>query len=192
MRMGRVPWVAGLACLAGILSCLMGCARKHALAEPAPERKLTGITTLAFLPDPSNSGSRLPKDEEFLSPYPVETPAPIYPPKLLTTDCRGGVVYLRIIIGTDGHVGETRDSPLGRTTPGECGAVFRAAVEEAVHTWRFTPAQWRRLAPGDDYDEDGKPDFQRVVDSKLLAVYVDIRIEFSLVDGKPEVTIRQA
>jgi len=81
---------------------------------------------------------------------------------------------------------------IAEVTGGECGVAFRSAVEEAVRTWRFTPAQWRRLAPGDDYDEDGKPDFERVLESRRLSVYVDIRIEFSLIDGVPEVTIQSA
>jgi hypothetical protein len=50
--------------------------------------------------------------------------------------------------------------------------------------WRFMPAEFTRLAPGDDYDKDGKPDFRRIVARKEIPVYIDVRFEFEIVDGK--------
>jgi hypothetical protein len=79
------------------------------------------------------------------------------------------------------------DSPLLNSTGGGCGAGFRASAESAVRAWRFWPAEKRRLAPGDDYDDDGTPDFSKVLETTQLPVYLDIRFDFEVVEGEGRV-----
>ena len=190
---GKTPRGAEFAAvLAGALA-VGGCVKAPpASFDEAPVDRLRGVTTLAFVPDPSNSAARLPENVELRTPSPIVTPTPIFPPSLLRSSCREGVVFLRLIIGADGAVREIQESPLGESTTGECGRHFREAVEAAVRVWLFQPAEWLRLAPGEDYDLDGKPDFMRVVERRDIAVYVDIRIEFTLVNGAPEVKVQEA
>jgi hypothetical protein len=57
-----------------------------------------------------------------------------------------------------------------------------------VREWRFAPAGFMAFEPGEDYDGDGTPDFKRVKVQTPLAVYVDLRFDFDIVEGKGVVT----
>lgn len=56
-------------------------------------------------------------------------------------------VGVRIVIDEKGEVAEIRHSPLALTTPGPFAEEFRAAVESALKTWRFVPAQRQTMTP---------------------------------------------
>lgn len=153
---------------------------------PAPPR---GVTQIAFVPDPTVPPLRLPPDEEIIRPIPSLIPAPRYPDDALEAGCGDGVVGLRIIVGETGTVRDVVDSPVLESTGGSCGRRFREESASAVRAWLFRPAQWRRMEPGEDMDGDGLPDYQRVVAVERIPVYLDVRIDFEVVDGQGRVRL---
>jgi hypothetical protein len=163
-----------------------GCARQAPHAVPIPSwPDYEGRASYLFVPDPAASSMELPPDEEFIPPSPASgNSPPAYPERALEAGYGAAVVGLRIVLGTDGIVNHVLDSPVIHSTPGPFAADFRAAAESAVRDWLFHPAVHRVLADGEDYDEDGKPDFRRVTESRFLSVYLDIRFEFEILDGK--------
>jgi hypothetical protein len=179
--------LVGLA--ATVLVLLSGCANRPAASRgPVSPDPLRGATSATLLLDPAATGAELDEDEEYRPPAPRgENRLPRYPEEALAARCGDGTVALRIVIGTEGDVIDVGDSPLQGSTGGDCGADFRVSAESAVRAWRFWPAEKRRLAPGDDYDKDGSPDFERVLETTPLPVYLDIRFDFEVVEGEGRV-----
>lgn len=186
-RKGALP--AAAAVISG-LAILSGCAGKQPVSAPArPVPRPRGVTGVTFVPDPVAARSEIPPDAEIIPPAAVLWPSPVYPPEALDRGCGDGVVGLRIVVGVTGAVESISDSPLVRTTEGDCGSLFRAEAEDALRKWRFRPAEWRRMEQGDDVDGDGIPDYQRVIESRKIPVYLDLRIDFEVVEGKGRVRI---
>ncbi len=98
------------------------------------------------------------------------------------------IVAVRIMVDTEGIVAEVADSPRLASTPGPFAADFRLAVDEVLAQWRFRPAEWRRYEPGEDLDGDGVADYRRVVESRVVTFYLDVRFDFEIVAGHGRVT----
>ncbi len=189
-RKSPSPCRAALAGLAAALLLLSsGCANRPATSRgPASPDPLRGETNATLLPDPAARGAELDENEEYRPPAPRgKNLLPRYPEEALAARCGDGIVALRIVIGTEGDVIDVGDSPLLDSTGGGCGAGFRTSAESAVRAWRFWPAEKRRLAPGEDYDKDGSPDYEKVLETTPLPVYLDIRFDFEVVEGKGRV-----
>ena len=118
----------------------------------------------SFVFDPSNPALGLPEDVKFNRPAPRE--------------------LVRIVIDTHGNVSEVSDSPLGTSDDGPHAAEFRAAVDAAVRTWRFTPGALLKVEPGHDLDGDGKSDYTVATAIDVVPVYYDVRFTFEVVEGK--------
>jgi len=151
---------------------------------------LRGVTEVAFIPDPTAPPLELPPDEEITQPAPMMIQAPLYPADAMEAGCGDAVVGLRIIVDPNGDVAEVRDSPVVEGTRGTCGRRFKEESERAVRGWRFAPARWRKLAPGEDVDGDSLPDYQKVIASEEILTYLDIRIDFQVIDGEGRVRLR--
>jgi hypothetical protein len=172
------------------LAIISGCAGKQPVSTPARAApQLRGVTGVTFVPDPSAAHPEVPPGQEIIPPAPVLWPLPVYPREALESGCGDGSVGLRIVVGATGKVESIKDSPVVHTSEGACGERFRAEAEDSLRYWFFRPAEWRRMAPGDDVDGDGVPDFQRVIQSKKIPVYLDLKIEFEVVDGEGRVRI---
>ena len=141
-----------------------------------------------FIPDPARIAPELRDDQDFVSPHPIVTHLPQYPPG--HTEAAGPfVVVLRFIVGEDGAVRDVRDSPL-RDPGASAGApAFRLAAVDAVLSWLFVPAAIRTLKPGADLDHDSRPDYTVLVESQRIPVYLDVRFTFEIVEGEGRVRI---
>ena len=63
-----------------------------------------------------------------------------------------------------------------------------STVEAAVVGWRCAPPRIRKFGPGPDADGDGTPDFQVLLDQKVLGTYFDVSFRFAIVEGEPVVS----
>lgn len=165
------------------------CGPKAPPASAAPEPRVHGEATFAFIPDPNAPAPDLPENEELISPYPVYIPPPDYPPHAMDRNCGDATVLLRMVIDPRGRIGEIKESPLGPVPEGFCEEEFRAAAEDATRFWEFRPAEWRRLEPGEDVDADGEPDYQRVARRERIPFYVDVQFLFEVVEGEGRVRL---
>ena len=157
--------------------------------EPPPPPPPTGITTYAFVFDPSNPATTLGEEVRFLRPVPQGALAlPAYPEDALLARDGPHRELVRIVIDDNGIVAEVGDSPLGASDGGPHAASFRAAVDSAVRRWRFQPGLLRKVGPGNDLDGDGKPDYVVTTAQERVPVYYDVRFTFAIVEGKGIVT----
>jgi hypothetical protein len=143
------------------------------------------VASFLFLPDKMTATmTEAVESGEIVPPTATrELGPPTYPPRPLAAQFGDATVAVRIIVGTDGLVGEILDSPLMKSTPGPFAEDFRDATEEAVRSWRFEGAQLRTLKEGEDLDGDGTVDYHHVVSAEPVPVYLDIRFDFKIVDG---------
>ena len=165
-------------------------ARRPANTRPVqPERE--GRTSVRLLTAESGqSGIPDPTVERITSAYASDqNQLPVYPAHALKAGCQGGVVPVRVHIGTDGNVVAVRSIPGNPIADDACHSAFWVAVYNAASVWKFAPAfrQTPRLGP--DYNGDGKPDVTGW-DQAPVAIYVDFEFLFSVVDGKGEVRSR--
>jgi len=185
--MNRIAPAAPLAIVALLVG---GCARGGVVAVPwnvLGPADLGEVSAMA-LPDPSQR----PLDENVELIPPVGTPdnrLPDYPSRPLAARFGTARTVVRIVIDAEGRVTSIGDSPVRESTGGVYGDEFRRAVDEVVRDWTFRPAQYRVLRPGDDRDGDGEPDFQYVVSSTPIAVYLDVQFSFEIVEGKGRVSL---
>lgn len=145
-----------------------------------------GERGVRFLESPSSS---LPRDRNrrLYAPHPVSVPPPPYPEELLPKRRPPVTVTLRIVLETDGTVGEIFDSPLASAPLAAEDAPFRDAAVEAVRSWKFIPARVEILRDGTDLDGDGNPDYQIRVSLNAVRYYLDVAITFEIVEGKGKV-----
>lgn len=171
-----------------LVAVVLACARHHIQPLPAPEGpSASGRVGFQFIANPT-AGVAQVEHQEFVTPTPQRalTP-PEYPAGPLLANAPHYSVAIRIVIDTDGHVTSVVDSPLQASTAGPFASDFRAAVESAVHRWRFQPGHIDQLEEGDDVDGDGKPDYVRVVKRDPVSVFYDVRFDFEIVAGRARV-----
>lgn len=182
------------AVLAALLLLFAGCAGRRAAVDPGetspPAR---GRSSYDFLLDSAPVDTTAPADEELRPPVIAEEPAlPAYPPEALAGGAGPSVLAVRILVDTEGLVAEVAESPRLPSTPGPYASRFRQAVETVLTEWRFHPALWRRYEPGEDLDGDGVADYRRVVETRAVNFYLDVRFDFEIVDGRGRVTSNQS
>lgn len=184
---------ASSARLAILALLLASCARKAPPMirnAPAPD---AGRSSFRFVPDPDAPKPNLLPDERFIPPSPIgELAPPPYPDEALRAHAAPATVAVRIIVDEQGDVTRVVDSPLLASTQGPWSEVFRARVEEAVRGWHLEPAEIRRLAPGNDLDGDGEPDYKMVVSRAFVSVHLDVQFTFEIVNGTGQVRTTSA
>lgn len=114
---------------------------------------------------------------------------PSYPDEALSAGAPPTEVVVRIVVSEDGSVAGVAPSPLAGPSTDEWHEVFYDVVREAVATWRYDPCQLRELEDGPDRDGDGAPDYQTVVQSTPVSVYIDLRFRFEIVAGEGQVSV---
>jgi len=181
--MARNP--SALILLASLL-LFVGC--KHNVAIAPPPEPARGESSFRVLVEPSAGEKVSDNGWTLVPPTPTgQLSLPVYPPKALERKYGAAAVAVRIIIDVDGRVTKITDSPRMVSTPGPIAADFRAAVEAAIQSWRFRPAEWQLFEAGKDLDGDGKPDYQKLYASEKVSAYVDVLFDFFIVAGKGEV-----
>ncbi|HYK90836.1 MAG TPA: hypothetical protein VE398_18830 [Acidobacteriota bacterium] len=171
----------------------LGCAKVHhvaasqpALVKPAALRGFASITILT-----SSAAGTKPegsKYEEVVPPTPIgELKPPIYPEKALKAKYGQAIVAIRVFLDAGGRVTDLKDAPTAASTGGPFASEFRSAVEDAIHLWKFRPAEYRRYADGKDLNGDGKPDYMVLIAKENVPVYFDVRFDFSIVKGQGHV-----
>ena len=169
------------------VACATAERKDEHLAEPDSSRRPE--VAFQFLQDPHRVTPHLAEGEEFMAPFPLDTPLPQYPQGAHADVSAPTILTVRIVVGEDGTVREVLESPLPGTSGGDMEASFRVAVDEAVRRWTFVPAAIRRLEPGEDADHDSQPDYTIVLDSTRVPVYLDVRFKFEIVEGIGRVRI---
>ena len=91
-----------------------------------------------------NAAEEPPDRRRFIDAVPIPPlTLPVYPAAALAARAGWVVVGVRITIDEHGRVSEIRQSPVSMTTPTAYADSFWAAVEAALHRWRFYPATYR-------------------------------------------------
>jgi hypothetical protein len=171
-----------------LLAGALGCVRRQLPPPVEPSPPSRGKVAYEFIADPSIGKPQNKEHREFVTPRPERTLAlPSYPERPLVAKAPSYTVVVRIVIDTEGRVSSVADSQLAPSTAGAFAADFREAVDTAVRRWRFLPGHIDQLEDGDDIDDDGKPDYVRVVESDLVPVFYDVRFDFEIVDGRGRV-----
>lgn len=186
----RMAWVLRPALVTLLLAASVACAKKRISPPPAPEEPASrGKVAYEFVADATMGKPQLGDHQEFVTPRPQKALVPPeYPARPLAAKAPPCSVGVRIVINTEGRVSSISESKLAPSTPGPFAADFRASVERAVMRWRFMPGHIDQLEDGDDVDDDGKPDYMRLVGTDLVPVFYDVRFDFEIVDGHGRVT----
>jgi len=165
------------------------CASAPVAAPPSPAPAGIGAVSFNQIRDPTAQPPRADGNREYLRPRLEEGfQLPRYPEAALAAGAPPTEVLVRVVVAEDGSVASVEPSPLTPPPTGAWETLFLAAVREAVAEWRYDPCQLRELEEGPDRDGDGRPDFQVVVASTPLAVYLDLAFRFEVVDGDGRVS----
>lgn len=178
----RIASVLSVALAVGILAC----ARTATVKKPAPpEPSLEGRSSLRFLQDEARAQDELRAQaapgaeeatEQLISPTPsTDNALPPYPESALRARYGAAFTVVRAVIDSEGHVVHVAPSPRLASSEGPFARDFRAVADEAVGQWRFAPALRQRQLPS------GR------LERKPIAVYVDVRFDFTIVEGKGQV-----
>jgi hypothetical protein len=152
--------------------------------KPQPPAR-EGSSKYSFIFDPANPALNLPEDVKFMRPSARGSLAfPVYPADALGAGDGPHCEIVRIVIDDHGSVTKVDDSPLGASDGGPYATEFRTSVEQAVRTWQFLPGALQKVAPGNDLDGDGKPDYTVTTSTEIVSVYYDVKFTFEIVDGK--------
>jgi len=156
----------------GLLVASIACTSIDHRGEPSQvaDSPRRGDVAFQFLQDPRRVVPHLTEDQDFMAPVPLDTPLPKYPTGDHARASGPVTLVVRIVVGEEGTVREVLESPLAGPSPRELEA-FWAAAEEAVRGWSFVPAAIRTLAPGEDLDQDSKPNYTVLVDSTRVPAY---------------------
>ena len=186
---GRTLLVPLLATCIGI-GAGSGCAGRKpvAAAQPPAADPARGQSSFEFLVDPPARDAERSRYEQFMPPRPIgELASPEYPERALAAGYGPVSLAVRVNIGIEGQVTAISDIPGKPQATGPYASDFRQAIESAVQTWRFNPAELNRFEDGNDIDGDGKPDYQRLVSTDKMPVYFDVRFDFEILQGKGQV-----
>jgi hypothetical protein len=167
---------------------LAACARRPPRTVP-PTR--AGEVAYRFIQDPASLAAR-PAAGTFVEPRPTsDLPLPQFPTAALESSAGPAHVVVRILIDTEGRIGDVRDSPVEASSPGPFAREFRDATLRALRHWRFEPG-WIGQAEGRDLDGDGTPDYRRMTRLEVVPVFYDVRFDFAIVGGEGTVTTSAA
>ena len=121
-------------------------------------KRLEGASSFRFVERPIPELSAMVAEASDLPRVPVDVlvPAepipplarPVYPGAVLGKVRVPVTVGVRITVDASGRVAHVGPSLLVFSNAGDAAAEFRAAVEDALTQWRFTPAEIRHLVPG--------------------------------------------
>lgn len=127
---------------------------------------------------------------EFVEPSPrTDLGLPDYPQEALAGSVSPFTIAVRLTIDPfDGRVVRVAQSPLLASSEGPFAREFWTAAERAVLLWRFTPGRMDRYEGGPDLDGDGVPDSRMRVESIPVPVFYDVRFDFAIRAGQPQVT----
>lgn len=165
------------------------CASVTAHEPPSSGRSTTGSVSFEQVRDPRAKPPHADGRFEYLRPRLEEGfGLPNYPESALAAAVPPVEILVRVVVAEDGSVASVGPSPLAAPARDEWEVLFLEAVEEAVAGWRYDPCQLRELEDGPDRDGDGAPDFQVVLASTPLAVYLDLAFRFEIVDGDGRVS----
>lgn len=172
----RIASVLSVALAVGILAC----ARTAKVQKPAlPEPSLEGRSSLRFLQDEARAQAAPGGEEateQLISPTPsTDNALPAYPESALRARYGAAFTVVRAVIDSEGHVVHVAPSPRHASSEGPFARDFRAVADEAVGQWRFAPALRQRRLPSGHLER------------KPTAVYIDVRFDFTIVEGKGQV-----
>lgn len=175
-----------------LIALAAGCAARRPpepTPAPPPPPADVGASKATYIFDPENPALHLDADVKFDRPRPNDSNAlPVYPERPLREHAGTHREVVRIVIDVRGQVSQVFNSPLEAGDGGPYAADFRAAVETAVRTWKYSPGVMRKIAPGNDLDGDGKADYTVTTSIDPIAVYYDVRFTFEIVNGAGVVT----
>jgi hypothetical protein len=169
---------------------VVGCQAQHPQLLPKPLVERRGVSSVHVLPRDTPATPASSNIEVVAASPQGESAPPGYPTEALSAGAGDVSVVVRIVVDETGSVREIRDSPVMKSTAGPFAAAFRDAVERTVKVWRFAPAERRVFENGPDRDGDGEPDFFRMTSATPIAMYFDLRFDFSIVEGKPHVDLK--
>lgn len=179
-------------CVLGLLTMtlLTAACASTAVTTPQPVgRSVAGTVSFDQIRDPQAEPPRADGRFEYLRPRLEEGfRLPRFPDAALAAGAPPTVIVVRLVVAEDGSVARVGQSPLAAPHGGEWYAMFLEAVVESVSGWRYDPCQLRELEDGPDRNGDGAPDYQSVVASTPLSVYLDLAFRFEIVDGDGVVT----
>jgi hypothetical protein len=152
----------------------------------APAVRADGESQFAFLETPVartppkaeiSTGPRQPAD--VLVPAEPMHPLskPVYPSAALGRQKTPVFVGVCITVDAAGNVADIGPSLRAFSSPGPFAEEFRAAVEDAVRRWRFTPAEKRHLKPG--AAPPGKDDYWVVTRAEKTDYTFDLSFTFT-------------
>lgn len=131
----------------------------------------------------------LEADQEYSAAFPMgPNELPVYPEELLRHNLGRQEIVVRVIIDTQGRVARLEESPVPSNGDPAYRADFVRAVETAVRSWQFAPANIRAFGPGPDDDGDGKGDYILLKSETALTSYHDLRFFFEIKEGRGVVT----
>ena len=184
---GRLPRTLVLAITAAV-----GCASSP-VQRPGPvatEASGEGVVSFEQIRDPSARPPEADAGQEYRRPVLEEGFAlPAYPAAALAAHAPTTDVIVRLVVAEDGSVASVRPSPLAAPSQGEWERLFYGVVSETVTGWRYEPCELRELEDGPDLDGNGSPDYRLVVASKPVAVYLDLKFRFEIVNGAGRVSM---
>lgn len=154
-----------------------------------PSQPLRGETSFKILTDPNAPKQQLQENQFYQRPKAKgELAIPIYPQQALDSKTGEVSVAVRIVIDEEGKVSKITESPVIASTPSIYLKDFQQAVEAAMQKWVFEAAEIQQFEDGKDLDGDGKPDYKRLISSEKIAVYLDLRFDFTIVAGRGQVS----
>ena len=146
----------------------------------------TGASSFTFVgapspPPPPQRKARIDTEQpktsaRIVGARPLGTPpAPVYPRAALAKHAGRMLVGVELTIDTEGRVASVAPSLATLSTPGPFAAEFREAVEDAVKTWRFRPAEINHL----EVVKDPGGDYLRLASSEKIEWRFDVQFTFS-------------
>lgn len=149
---------------------------------PPPDR---GTVAATLLPDPDAPSYRLRPGEDYVAPRFSESNAlPEYPATLIASRLAPHVVAVRMFLDESGCITDISESPVQASTDTIHRPMFEAAVQNALLEWSVRPPSIRRFKPGPDLDQDGKSDYQVLVEQVPFKTYFDLAFTFEIVNGR--------
>lgn len=151
-------------------------------APPRPPELRDGAVQAQQLP--AAAGDRYEHSEETRYEPPVaaaDNPIPEYPPALLAKRLPQRSVRVRLIVDSDGRVGEIQalDAPAQAADD-----AFLGSVRAACAQWRFSPLIERTRVPVQTADADGTLWTEYQERQRALPFHLDYAFRFEQVDGK--------